>query len=255
MTEFIVKEFNPVPKMTDAVLIEGLPGIGNVARLTVDYLIDKLKAVKLFEVFSDVMPNSVAVTDDSLIKMFSVEFFHVKVNGRDLVFVASDVQPSSDTESYALCKKIIDLAVKIGVKQVITIGGIGLPEAPTKPLIHAVVNDKRLIKDLEGFNLVFDGNDTVKIILGATGLILGLADLNGLSGFSLLVETLNQSQYVGIAESREVLVFLTKFLNFNLDFSELDSDIKDYEADIKAESNQLIDSDDSWLSNKHGYIG
>ena len=54
-------------KFNNAVLIEGLPGIGNVSRICVDFLIDRLGAVKLCDVYSSVFPNSVMVTDDSRI--------------------------------------------------------------------------------------------------------------------------------------------------------------------------------------------
>ena len=82
MSEFFVKKYEAIPKLVNPVLIEGLPGIGNVARLSVDYLVDKLEAKKFMEFFSDTFPNSVTISDDSLIKMFSIEFYHVRVEGR-----------------------------------------------------------------------------------------------------------------------------------------------------------------------------
>jgi len=254
VTKFVIKEVGPIPKCSNAVLIEGLPGIGNVARLSVDYLIDKLGAKKFYEVYSDVFPNSVSVNDDSLISMFSVEFFYVKVKGRDLIFISGDIQPTSDAESYAFCDKIIELALSLGVKQVITIGGIGLPEIPDKVRVHAVLNDPSLKDSLKDLDLIFDGSDTVKIILGATGLLLGIAGLKDLKGFSLLAETLNHVQHVGIKESREVLTILSKHLGFDLDLTELDEEIKSFEAEIREES-VLTDkiSNDAVL--KQGYIG
>jgi len=252
VTKFITKELAVIPKMVNPVLIEGLPGIGNVARLCVDYLVDKLKAKKFLELFSDSFPNSVMINDDSLIKMFNLEFFHVKVEGRDLIFLAGDVQPTSDAESYALCQEVVALLKEWGVKEVVTIGGIGLPEAPDKARVHAVVNDLVLKDSLKGLKVIFDGSETVKIILGVTGLLLGVAGLNGLKGFSLLVETLNDPQHVGIKESREVLKLLVEYLGISLDFAELNEEIKSFEQEIKEES-RITRGLDKPLT--QGYIG
>jgi len=253
MSEFFVKKYEAIPKLVNPVLIEGLPGIGNVARLSVDYLVDKLEAKKFMEFFSDTFPNSVTISDDSLIKMFSIEFYHVRVEGEDLIFISGDVQPTGDAESYAMCNKIVELVKDLGVKELITIGGIGLPELPDKVRVHAVLNHESLKKSLNDLDLVFDGNDTVKIILGATGLLLGVAKLRGMKGFSLLAETLNQSHHVGIKESREVLKILTKYLGFKLDFKELDEEIKNYEAEIKEEQALAFKATSTQV--RQGYIG
>lgn len=253
MTKFIIKqEFKP--KLDKPVLVEGLPGIGNVARLSVDYLVDKLKAKKFMELFSDAFPNSVTINDDSTIKMFSIEFYHAKAGGRDLIFLSGDVQPTSDAESYALSEKVVEIAKGLGVKELITIGGIGLPEVPDKVKVHCVINDESLKKSLKGLKLVFDGSDTVRIILGATGLLLGIAQLKGLKGFSLLAETFNHSQHVGIKEAREVLKVLTKHLGFDLDFKEMNDEIKVFEEEIKEES-KIAEKLNQDASLKQGYIG
>lgn len=252
MSEFVIKKLKGLPLLVKPVLIEGLPGIGNVARLTVDYLIDKLKAVKFMELYSDVFPNSVTVTDESLIKMFNVEFMHARLGDRDLIFVAGDVQPTSDAESYALCKKIIELCREWKIKEVITLGGIGLPEVPEKVKVHAVLNNINKFKEkLKESQVILDGNDTVKIIIGAAGLLLGIARLEGIDGFSLLAETLNQPQHVGMKESRQVIKVLSKYLNFEIDFKSLDEDIKSYEDDLKEESKTSKNEP----VQRHGYIG
>ena len=44
-----IKQIGKIPKLKNAVFIEGLPGIGNVGKVAVDFLIDELKAKKLYE--------------------------------------------------------------------------------------------------------------------------------------------------------------------------------------------------------------
>ena len=40
------------PKMKNPILVEGLPGIGNVGRVAVGYLVAELKMVKIAELYS-----------------------------------------------------------------------------------------------------------------------------------------------------------------------------------------------------------
>jgi len=43
----IRKVIKTMPKLKDPILIEGLPGIGNVGKVAVDFMIDELGAVKI----------------------------------------------------------------------------------------------------------------------------------------------------------------------------------------------------------------
>jgi len=51
MTWEITKTVKKMPKLKKPILIEGLPGIGNVGKVAVDFMIDELKAKKLFDIF------------------------------------------------------------------------------------------------------------------------------------------------------------------------------------------------------------
>ncbi len=237
-------------EINNPIFIEGLPGISNVARLSVDYLIDKLNAEKIIEIYSDVFPNSVTINDDSTISMFKIELYHTRINNKDLVFIAGDVQPTIDEDSYALCNKLIRIMKKMKTSKLITIGGIGLPEMPDKIRIHGVANNKELINELKNNDIIIDGNETVRIIIGVTGLLLGLARLNNIPAISLLAETTNEQEHVGISESKQVLKALTRIINFELDFNDLDEEIKSYEEEIR-ESDEILNTDQQ----KQSYIG
>ena len=64
------------PKLKNPILIEGLPGIGNVGKVTVDFLIDELKAKKLYEITSNTFPHSVFVNEDNLVELPKIEVFY-----------------------------------------------------------------------------------------------------------------------------------------------------------------------------------
>ena len=44
----VTQEAKTIPKLNNPLFIEGLPGIGNVGKIAVDFLVEELKAKKLF---------------------------------------------------------------------------------------------------------------------------------------------------------------------------------------------------------------
>ena len=244
MPDFIKK--GRVPAVKNAVLIEGLPGIGNVSRISVEFLIDKLKAKKVCEIYSNKFPNSVIVDDSSLVKLFKVELYHAKIRSRDLLLLSGDCQPASEKDNYELSEFLINL-IRKQVSELITLGGIGYPNLVKSPKIHCVVNNPILKKRLSKLNVVFDGNKTVRLIIGAAGLLLGLGSLYDINGFSLLVETFNHPQYVGIEESRELLNVLIDYLGVKISLKDLDDEIKGINEGLKKELKAKPD--------KQSYIG
>ena len=112
MSKWCVEEFCKKPSLKKAVLIEGLPGIGNVGKVAVDFIIDELKAKKLYEITSDTFPHSVFVNEDNLVELPKIEIYYKKVNGHDLLLLGGDVQPIDELSSYGFCEKVLDLIKK-----------------------------------------------------------------------------------------------------------------------------------------------
>ena len=61
------------PKIKNPILIEGLPGMGNVGKITVDFMVESLKAEKFMEIKSGVFPNSVFVNEENLVELPKIE--------------------------------------------------------------------------------------------------------------------------------------------------------------------------------------
>ncbi|PIN99628.1 hypothetical protein COT72_05105 [archaeon CG10_big_fil_rev_8_21_14_0_10_43_11] len=222
---FDIKTFSQ-PTIKNPVLIEGLPGIANVARISVDLLVEKLGAQKMYEIYSHHFPAFVMIEDDSTITLPKIDVYHVRAGERDLILVVGDVQ-AADEYNYALCEKIIELTQP---KEIITIGGMALLEA--KPRVHGVVTTPELKTKLEPYSLVFDGNDTVSLVVGAAGIFLGLAKNKNIPGFGLLVETDASPTHFGIKAAKGVLEILAKHLALDLDLSNIENDIALYEKEI-----------------------
>ena len=57
------------PKLKNPLVIEGLPGMGNVGKVTADYLADELKATLFAELYSDNYPYHVFVNEDDTVDL------------------------------------------------------------------------------------------------------------------------------------------------------------------------------------------
>jgi len=54
-------------QLNDAILLEGLPGVGNVGKLAATHLIEELKAKKCMEIYSSHFPPQVLIDDDGIV--------------------------------------------------------------------------------------------------------------------------------------------------------------------------------------------
>ncbi len=223
---FDIKKFEEAD-LKNPILIEGLPGIANVARISADFLIDELKAKKIYEIYSYYFPAFVILDEDSTITFPKVEIYHAKIDEKDVVLAISDVQPS-DEYNYFLCEKIIELVKPI---EIITIGGVG--SLKSKIRVHAATTTLEVKDKLSKLPLIFDGNDSVSLIIGAAGILLGLAKHKNIPGFGLLVETEAGPTHFGIKASKKVLEILNQYLNLNCNLSEMEKDVKVYEKEMK----------------------
>lgn len=242
--EFIIKRTKK-PKLSSPVVIEGLPGIGNVARITTDFLIDKLKAKKLLTINSPSFPNSVLMNDDSTIELPKIDMFYTQ--NPDLIIIVGDAQPTEEKDSYALANKILDIVSDYKPKRIITIGGIGLISEPHSPKVYGAVTDKKLKTELKEAGVILDGAKTVGIIIGATGMLLGISKLRGIPAVSLLAQTFGDPTYFGFRASKKVLETLRKYLKLKFSLQDIDKEIKSIEDKKKKriESMRAVEQHDS----------
>lgn len=221
MTEFFI-EREKKPDLKDAVLLEGLPGIGNVARLAVDFMINQTNAKKYVTVYSDCFPKSAFIDEDSLVSLPKVEIYYKKREGkRDLILLTGDIQPQNSKDNYALMRKILELTEELGVNEIITLGGIGISN-PTPEKVHGAASSEGVIKKFKKHEIIFDGNGTVNLVVGAAGLLIGLAKLQGTKGISLLSETTAKPGKIGTESSKALLKILEKYLDMDLKLDELE---------------------------------
>ncbi len=240
MSNWKIKQIGNLPKLKNPVLIEGLPGIGNVGKVAVDFVIEELKAKKIYEINSYTFPHSVFINEDNLVELPTIELFYKKFNNKrnDLLLLTGDVQPIDEVSSYEFSEKMIDMLHKFNGKEIITLGGIGLAEIPRKPKVYCTGNSKDIIKKYKDVaNEKLYG--VVGPIVGVSGLLLGLATKKNIKAVSFLAETYGHPMYLGIKGAREILKILNRKLKLGVKVEGLDKEIRDIESEIMKRTEEL----------------
>jgi uncharacterized protein (TIGR00162 family) len=217
-------------RLTNPILICGLPGSGMVGKIAIRYLVKQLKAKKLAEMYSPHFPYYVLVDKNGDARLPRGDFYFWKNDKgeNDLMFLTGDSQAQTVEGQYNIASAILDLATKHGVKTVITIGGYR-KEADEKPKVVAASTDKKLLnKALQAKALASsEGNP----IVGAAGLLLGLAKFRNMAALCLLGETRGYLPDPKAAKS--VLEVLQSILKNEVDLDGIEEDIEQSERMVE----------------------
>jgi uncharacterized protein len=241
MSTWKISHLGKKPNLKNPVLIEGLPGIGNVGKVAVDFLIDELDATKIYEITSNTFPHSVFVNEDNLVELPKIEVFYKKMNGKkpDLILLGGDVQPSDEVSSYDFSEKVLDIIEQFKGKEIITLGGIGLGEVPKKPKVYCTANTKKIIQKYKNDAVNDKLYGVVGPIVGVSGLLVGLAGARKIDAISFLAETYSHPMFLGIKGAIEILKVLDKNLKLNISMKRLNKEIKEIESDLLQRTEQM----------------
>lgn len=243
MSTWKVNQIGNRPKLRNPILIEGLPGIGNVGKVAVDFMVDELKAKKLFDFFSYTFPHSVFVNEKNLVELPSIEIYYKRTKHHDLLLLSGDVQPADETSSYEFSDKVLDIAQEFKCSEIITLGGIGLHEVPKNPKVYCTANNQAIVNRYKKNHSAVDEKlyGVVGPIVGVSGLLVGLAERRKIDAISLLAETYGHPMYLGIKGAKEILSILNKKLELELDTKKLDREIVDIESELVKKTKELAE--------------
>lgn len=222
------------PKLENPVLIEGLPGIGNVGKIAVDFIVEKLGAKKLYNVFSYYLPHSVFVNEDNLVELPKIEIYYKKSrNGRDMLFLVGDSQPVDEPSCYAFCRRVLNVVAEYGCKEIVTLGGVGLKEIPKEPKLYLTGTDSKIIKKYSSKSTETNLYGVIGPIVGVSGILVALSRLKGQAGVAILGETLGHPMFVGVHTAKIMLDYLSEKLSFKINLKDLDAEIESLEKELK----------------------
>ena len=226
-------------KPNNVVFIGGLPGIGNVGKIAVDFIIENLKAKKMVKIHSNNFPHSVFVNENNMVELPSIELYHKKIKEVDFIFMSGDVQPVDESSCYEFCDAVLNILEGYGCREVVTLGGIGLNNIPKAPKVYVTGTEKKFVQTFKGTIKEIYG--VVGPIIGVSGVMLGVAGTRGIPSAALLAQTFGHPAYLGIKGAREILQVLNERYKLKLNIKQLNEEINEIEEDLRIKTQQLSD--------------
>lgn len=231
-------------KFKTPVLITGLPGIGLVGKICVDYLLKQFKCERVAIVYSDSFPPSIH-TQNGLVELIQDEVFYCKVGKQDFLFLAGPVQPLLDARStasaehYEFSESLIKAFHALGVKQVFTLAGInvGNQRLTTEPRVVVSATNKKVLDEFKKTGAFASKGDG--LISGAAGLLLGIGKEHGMQGACLMGETSVSLVYGDHGAAKKVLEMLSKRFNWKINMKAIEEESKNIELAFSQLSKQL----------------
>ena len=220
--------FKEKPSLKNPVLIGSWPGMGMLARMSADYLIQQLDAKQFAELHS---PSNDIYFNNGVgeLSQYTHHFHYWQGEQNSLIVCSGEIQPQSLDAIHQVANQVLDVAEEFGTKRVFTIAAVPNPH-DVEPQVFGVVNRPELRKFLkeEGIKLASgDGR-----ITGLNGLLIGIAKQRGIDGVCLLGEI----RYLDVPQPRSVhavIRVLTKILGIKMDLSELERQTEEMEQKLE----------------------
>src|SRR6266704_2365807 len=248
MREPIELHLNEAPKLRSPILIAGLPDSGRVAKIVLDHLVKTLKAAPLGYLHSDYLPPRVLLKPDGTPELMKHEFYYW-VNsdeaGNDLVLYTGDAQPILPEGAFRLSEAVVDLAERLGVGTLITVGAFITGRISDNPKVYGAASESDLVKELKALDVQIIDSGAVTWM---NGLIPGLAKVRNLKGLFLSGET--SGFMIDPRAAMIILRVLVKKLGLQIDMTELEEQAKEIETALKQSGDR-----DSESSGSSEYIG
>jgi len=190
------------PTLENPVLVAGLLDIGNIGRTVAKLLIEFTCAELFAELYSPTFPDYVFIDKEGICQLPKYEFY-ASAKSRNIVILTGDSQPPLEDipAHYEVCGDTLDFALNLGCSSIITMAGAPSPH-PTNAVYVAGTSRKQVEKFVENGAVPYMGGR----IIGAPGLLLGLAEKRGLKGVCLLGST------AGLKTDREAAFRVYKIL-------------------------------------------
>jgi uncharacterized protein (TIGR00162 family) len=246
-----IEIIKPLKTLKNPVLFVGLPGIGLVGKITVDYLIKELtpKPVLVGKIYSDSFPPAVH-EKNSVLELIYDEIYLYKTAKQDFLFIAGPVQPAlgnilNSNQHYEFSESIASFAKKHKVKEIYTFAGlnIGDKRITSKPRVISVATDiktKQALEKKKVNNLFFQDKGQDALISGVAGLLLGVSFTHHkIPGICLMGETNSKLTYGDPSSAKQLIEVLINIFKLNVNLKKIDESAKKIEQSFSEISKNL----------------
>lgn len=221
MASIVTYDFRAALK--DPILIEGLPGVGNVGKITADFICEKFNGRRFATILSDDLPQQVLLDEECVANAVDNQLWYAEINGRDVVFLLGEAQGTTPQGQFNLSKTVFDIMLPYDPSMIITLGGYGTGNVVNDPRILGAVSDPKLKSKLEGCGVGFYPGEPQGGIVGCAAILLAFGKAYGIDSVCIMGET---SGYVlDHKSSRKVIQVLSELFGTEIDTSEMQTDV------------------------------
>jgi len=211
-------------KLRNGVLIQGLPGIGLVGKIAVDYIVSELKLKKVAEGYSEALllpigNAGVLIDDEGILRLPHYSFYIYEGDERDILFLTGDVQPVSWLQ-HKVAEEVLDFFKSVGGVEVVAVCGTTSREE--KRAVYYAAGDGDVAKWLDQMGFKRSAGGT---ITGACGLVPAIAARKGFKAYVLMGTALSPEP--DPEGGKLVVEALSKIFRFKVDLSNLDGIIEE----------------------------
>lgn len=194
-------------RLDGATFIEGLPGIGMVSKVAIAHILGVVNARRVCRLYSPEFPTSAFISDGRIVLNFA-DIYAVEDPSPTLIMYGTS-QPSSSYGQYEFCSTIIELVKGMGAGSVFTIGGLGGRESVTpRREVYCSSTDR---STLQKYVKLIDGQVYSGQIVGAAGILMNLAGMEGMENMGMLIEVSESTpDYYACKRAVQVLDKLTR---------------------------------------------
>lgn len=219
------------PELDRPVLVEGLPGVGNVGKVVADLLAEKLGAKHFCTVMSKHFPPQILIGANGIAIPPTNELYYLKDVGEshlDVIFLLGDFQAVTPDGQYVVCKELMDeVFLRYDVSTIFTLGGYGTGQMVDNPRVLGVATDMDTKTKLEPYGVSFVPGEPPAGVVGASGILLGFAQSYGIAGACIMGET--SGYFVDYKSACYVLDVMEKLFGIELDRADLEEKCKQIE--------------------------
>ncbi|NJD52453.1 MAG: hypothetical protein FIB07_06240 [Candidatus Methanoperedens sp.] len=225
--------FHKKPEMDKPRMLVGLPGMGMVAKNTVDYITNCLEPEFFADIHVPYLSPSVACFDKGLVIPMDREVSPFKFyysQEKNIILFSGEMQFGHATKDNELAEKIVEAAKLMGVEIIYTVIATHINNYVEDPEVSGVVTSPELLTLLESKGIkISDGRLQIS---GVNGVVIESALRNGIKGISLLSQTAFpealdiKACYAGIKKVSELL-------EIDIDLNKIETEVKKFDDSLK----------------------
>jgi proteasome assembly chaperone (PAC2) family protein len=225
--------FQKKPHMDRPRMLVGLPGMGMVAKTTVDYFMNCLKPEFFADIHVPHLSPSVACFDKGLVipidrDVSPFKFFYSKE--KNIILFSGEMQFGHAPKDNELAEKIVEAAKICGVEIIYTVIATHIKQYVEEPEVSGVATSQELLDFLESKGVKTEEGRLQ--ISGVNGIVIEYAKCNGIEGISLLSQTAFP-EVLDIKACYSGLKKTSDLLDIDIDLSKIEMEVKKFDDSLK----------------------